>query len=224
MASILQVTSPQPSRLTVALDSAPSTTASNYTITRANGNTSGITVSLAFLRAANVVELCLDSPLLEGVEYLVAVSGAGSAAVAYRSSEAATPAAAARGGEDVEASVFGRDIAWITASLGPGGRVPVRSGIEAWLADCRAVALTSPGEIVHRPKAGVGLLEDVNGPPSLIDEERARMRSSWARDPRTLRSAVDVQVADDGGGEVYYDAVLTPAALPNETYPLSVTR
>ena len=61
-----------------------------------------------------------------------------------------------------EAEAFGRDIDWLNDALTPSRDLPEVVGLNALKHDLAAVAVLNPGELVHRPQAGVGLRQRVN--------------------------------------------------------------
>lgn len=225
MASILSIRSEQPYRATIGLSAAPSTTASDYTLTRQDGGACAITCTLAWIPAGSpsVAELALSGRLLEGVVYVMAVSGSGSAEVTYRaprSAPATGPAA-----DDPEAEAFGVDRAWITDQLGPNGDLQRRGGLAAFKYDLGAIAATEPGELFHLPDDGAGMPSRVNGPgtPGEVAGVAASLKRQWSRDYRVKRGGVKVTpTLDPATGLLSADCAVETVAI-NKPVALKVT-
>lgn len=210
MATILTTTSRQPSRITVSLDAVPSTNPTNYTISRPDFGPTVIRVTVAWLIGPTTVELALSEPMVDGVIYVVAVAGSGSAQVAYR--QPAAPGAVQMPGEpDPEAEAFGVDIAWITSpALTSAGDVPQRRGAECLRSDLAAIAVTDRGELFHRPDDGAGLNSKTNGPgnASGVGAVGATVKRQWLSDDRVRR--VDLSATANALGQVTVNASVTP--------------
>lgn len=203
MATIVSCRSLQPWRILVTVDSGtPSTSPGNYTITRADGLVTDLAVSLAWNPGANTAELALTGPLQDGVDYVVALSGAGSAAVAYRAPEAAPEVQAAN--SEITQQRLGLDLAWCSSgALDARRQVPRRVGQECLKHDLAAVALTAPTEIFHRPQAGANLASFTNANSEEQARATAAVRSAWTRDPRVATGSCSVTpTMDQGTGEL----------------------
>jgi hypothetical protein len=166
-------------------------------------------VAQVWARGARGVELAMVEPLLPGALYVVRdlVSNT-QASLVYRSEPPAAPAAAG----DPEAEAFGCDLDWLSPRS-PSGDVVVVSGLPALRHDVAALAHLSPSELPHRPLAGMGLVQRVNGtdPGELGPEAAATLRS----DPRVAAATCEV-VRDPVRARVELRTTLTTTAFPDE--------
>lgn len=204
--AIRAAVAPQPYRITLSCDSAPSTAAADYALVRHDGGACGLSVSLVWIPDGQptIAELALSGPLLDGVVYSVAVAGAGSALVAYRT-PIAQPSSAA-GGSAPEATAFGFDVGWL------GDRAVRRRGLDALRYDLVAIAVTEPGELFHRPLEGAGLRSQVNGPVSPV-ALGAAVKRQWSRDSRVAPGGVSLSTSAQPDGLTLIAANVRTVAL-----------
>jgi hypothetical protein len=214
---------PAPQRVTVVFDGAPpSTTATDYTVLRSGATRH--TVAAAWTLGASAVELALDEPLVEGAAYTCTCAGAtGAAAFVWRRSVAQVLAAAVDDLGDPEAEAWGEDTDWLSPQgLTPSGDLPAVRGVAALRHDLAALAHLSPGELVHRPAAGMGLAGRVNGSASdaELDEAAGAASVAYRNDPR-VAAAECTATREPAAGRVRLDARVMPAALTGESIALA---
>ena len=212
MPSIAAASSPSPYRIRMTLTAAGSTTASDYTLTREDGAPTAITCTVAWQTGpSTAVEIALSDPMIDGVTYLVALSGFGSAVVSYR-----TPlVVGAFQADDPEIDIFGIDIDWLASDLGADGDAPQARGLDSFRRDKGVEAVLVPGDLVHRPDRGAGIPLRVNGPGS--DDELRRMASAlkqqYGLDELVEPGGVSVTASADGSGFVTLTASIKTIAL-----------
>lgn len=200
---ILRVVSEQPWRIVAYLTGTPSTSAGDYTITRADGGYFPGVVSVAWTTPGDPgrVDLALTKPMLDGIDYQLAIAGVGATGVGRRG---ATPAQAGAGAvSSAEADAFGVDID-LFGELGADFDAALVAGLPSFKYDLAAAALIAPGELFHQPTEGGGLFQQVNGPGTDPDlgSVGAAVKRQWARDPRAVRGGVTVSASADGQGLV----------------------
>jgi hypothetical protein len=209
-------------RITITFDGsfAGWTTSTTYAIARADGAPTSVTVSRAFATDSTTIELALSEALLEDVVYaLSATAVTGSTSVAVQSAPTEqTPRGAI---DDPEAEAFGVDVDWLAPSLDATGDIPTIRGRECLRADLIAIAFTAPGELFHRPDAGAGIPDEVNGPAEL-DDLIAATKREWQRDDRINRLE-PMRAEISTAGEVSIRAIVIPIAI-DEPLPVSVNR
>jgi hypothetical protein len=106
------------------------TTPANYTLTRADGSPTSVTVSRAFATDSTTVELALSEALLEGVIYTLVAAGV----AGRRASRCVSPPAPVTSSgmvDDPEADAFGVDIDWLAPALDATGDIPEIRGPSA---------------------------------------------------------------------------------------------
>lgn len=211
---IISAVSRQPLRITVAATGVPSTVATDYVVSKADGGYSTTAVRTAWLVGANTVELALSAPLTDGVVYVIAMPNDAdhpSATLSYYG--AADPAPAALpAGEDPAAEAYGVSIDWLSGGLTGSGDLTLVKGRQCLVDDIEAIAVIEPGELFHRPDDGGGLPSDVNGPaiPQQQAAMRARLKRQWAKDQR-IKSVDSIEFVPVTDGKVQLVANLTDA-------------
>lgn len=195
--TIINARSSSPFRITVTTDTAPDTTASDYTITRQDGATTNATVSSAFVTGFNTADLVVSNEaLMDGVVYIIAIpSQSTSLPVSYRLPllQSQVPVAPA---EDPEAEAFGVDIDWFADALVGNGDTPTIRGRQCFVNDLAVIALIQKGEIFHRPDAGAGAKLNTNAPMSNLSVQKVAgsLTREWYKDPRTKPGGVTTRV------------------------------
>jgi hypothetical protein len=193
-------------------------TPATYTFARVDGVGTVIAGSRAWNTDTLAVDLALTGPLLEGVIYSITAAGvSGSTRVAFHSPLAQVTAE--RPTDDPEAEAFGVDLDWLADVLDATGDIPTTRGRDCLRADLVAIALTEPGELVHRPDAGAGLDSGVNGPGDDPTESQAAVRREWLKDPRVRAVSVPAQIST--AGDITINGNVTPIAL-NTSIPVTV--
>lgn len=213
---IAQLLARTPWRVRVVWDGAVASIddAAAYTLARADGAGAGPTVRAAWLIDSVAVELALDAPLLDGLDFTLSHISGATAPLAWQAPPSADPTT----GEspiDPEAEAFGVDLDWLGA-LEPGGDLAEVRGIAALREDLVRLAGTRPGELFHRPTEGGDLPARVNGPatPALLGAMGARVRRAFLTDDRVRAASVALQVATDGRVTLSADVRTVP--LPDE--------
>lgn len=218
--AITFIEAPQSYRITVGQNAAPSTSTASYTLTRKDGSPCEAHPSLVWVAASNpsVAELALVEPLLEGVIYTLAVSGAGAADVAFRAAVLPSSPTPGEGG-DPSAAAFGVDVPWLVDTLGPGRRLSRRTGMACLKHDLATVAVIAPGELFHLPEAGVGLPARLNAPGNDTELKRLQgdLRRQWSKDRRVKRGSIQAEASADGTGLVTLSGSVESAATGEST-------
>lgn len=159
------------------------------------------------------VELALDEPLLPGVRYTLShASSTRTVAVAFAAAPRdVQPAVVAEQG-DPEAEVFGRDIDWLADGLTATRDLPEAKGLFALKHDLAALAVLNPGELVHRPRAGVGLRRRVNSSSTeaVLREVEADVSAAYLADDRVRDVTVAVEQVPERALTRLRVNVLTP--------------
>ena len=176
-------------------------------------------IETVWLRGTGVVELALGDALLAGEDYLLQHDTSSTTAhIAWRPAQPsalARPRTTTDGPEldDPEAEAFGLDVDWFGAALDARGDVPVVRGLQALKHDLAAVAFMSPGDLVHRPRAGVGVRQRVNGASNAatLGEIQADVRAAYLSDPRVRDCTV--KATREGERTALRTSVLTPPLL-----------
>lgn len=214
MANILRVASASPWRISVVFDSAPTTTTTDYVLTRQDGLTDGAITNYVFFTGTNVVDLALNQQLSTDSVYLLSYQGGTQVALSYRqpANPNLTPTV---GQDDPEAEAYGIDIDWFADSLTAAGDVPLIHGLQCLRNDLAATALTFPGEIFHRPDVGAGMQTRVNGPnlPQQLDDIRATLKRTWATDDRVIPGGIDISVDSSVSGQITATAKVQTVAI-----------
>jgi hypothetical protein len=161
----------------------------------------------------------MGDPLLAGEDYtLTHDTSATTAHVTWRPAQPsalARPRATADGpeGDDPEAEAFGLDVDWFGPALDPRGDVPVVRGLQALKHDLAALAFMNPGDLAHRPGAGIGVRQRVNGAASaaVLGEVQADVRAAYLSDPRVRDCTV--KATREGERTALRTSVLTPPLL-----------
>lgn len=171
----------------------------------------------------HAVELTLTEPLVAGLRYVLTHAGA-SAPVSF--SYFTPPTDAAPADDDIgdpEAEAFGVDADWLADDLTASGDVPEVRGLAALRHDLAGVAVLSPGELVHRPLAGVGVRRRVNAAAddAAVSDVTADLVAAFRADDRVSEANASV-TTDPATGTVRVAAnVLTPQ-LPGESIGLAL--
>jgi len=222
--SFRQLLATSPYRIRVVLGETVATyspgilVATNWSISRVDG-AGGVPVSVTFAFATDVtsLELALSSPLLDGIQYTLSESPAGSGVAAWRAP--VTQAAQQQNVfSDPEAEALGVDYDWLAAVLDATGDMPQIRGKDCLANDLMAIALTSPGELFHRPTEGGDMLSEVNAPGSDPDAVGRRLRAAWSKD-RRVKSIGPIEIADDGQGSLTASTAVQTVPLPE---PLTI--
>lgn len=162
---------------------------------------------------ATTVELALDEPLLHDTPYVLGHTSSGvTVTFAFNASpQRAAPAAVTDQG-DAEAEAFGRDTDWLADALTATRDLPEARGLSALKHDLAALAVLNPGELVHRPPAGVGLRQRVNGSSTeaALREAEADVTAAYLNDDRVRDVAVSVEQVPDKALTRLRVNVLTP--------------
>ena len=198
-------------------------------VTRFTLRRSGTTLhplASAWTREGAVVEVALEAPLLAGERYVLAhADSARTVDVAWHppvTPPVALPLATLDGDvpDDPEAEAFGLDIDWLGGSLDARGDLPVARGLPAFKHDLAVLAVTHPGELVHRASAGLGLPSRVNGSATdaTLDELAGEAAAAYLTDDRV--SAAQVTFSRDPAGTV---AMRTRVETPLLADPLTFT-
>ena len=165
------------------------------------------------------VEIVPAEPLLPGLEYTLdhASGGRTLRATLRLSARSTSPALVAETG-DPAAQAFGVDVDWLADDLTSGRDLPEVRGLAAFRHDCAVVAFLEPGELVHRPRAGAGVLRRVNGPGAAgtLGETAADVRAALLGDPRTASADVEARISPEDGNVTLSFTLLT-RPLPDET-------
>lgn len=220
----LRALSLSPWRIIVYVEAWDSTllTPEKWRITRSGG--SPTRVAFAWQVGDTVVELAMEEPLTPEVVHSVEVPslGLGPIAVAYHD-----PAHLTELGDDLfaaddpEGEAYGVDWDWCGENTDVTGDVPEVRGVACLRHDLAAVAMTTRGELPHRPTTGLGLRERVNGPgsPARLLELQGEVRRAYLEDDRV--AGAEVAVSADGSGVTVIRANVS--ARPVGGDPLSLT-
>lgn len=218
MANIINAISRSPWRITVVLDTTPSVTLSDYTITRLDGADNYSVVSRAFLTGTNTVELTLTPGLLDSIIYKVTYTGGSSAQIAYRQPaiQSQVPVGTA---EDPEAEAFGIDYDWFADALTASGDTPMVRGRQCLVNDLAVISLIQKGEIFHRPDAGAGVKLSVNGPMGdrEIKQVVGALTREWYKDARVRQGGIDIRPSVDTSGRLIITGTVIPVAIDDPT-------
>lgn len=205
---------PQPHRVRVVFVSAAgagTSPPSDWTVRR-----EGVVrhpVAQAWFIDATTAELALEEPLEASTRYTVEhVSGASAVWFAYDAGPRITHTAALEEQGDPEAEAFGRDIDWLSDTLTPTRDLPEAAGLPALKHDLAALAVLNPGELVHRPTAGVGMRRRVNGlgTEESVREVEADVSAAYLADDRVRDVVVAVEHDPDRALTRLRVNVLTP--------------
>jgi len=222
--SFVQLLATSPYRVRVTLGQSVSTytpgilVATNWSIARVDG-AGGVPVSVTFAFQTDVtsLELALSSPLLDGIQYTLSESPAGSGVVAWRAP--VTQSTQQQGvASDPEAEALGVDIDFLAASLDATGDMPEIRGKNCLANDLICIALTSPSELFHRPAEGGDMLSEVNAPGNDPDAVGRRLRATWSKD-RRVKSIGPIEITDDGQGSLTASTAVQTVPLPE---PLTI--
>lgn len=177
---------------------------------------------------AATVELALGDALLPGELYTLRHTDSAAELLVAWHPPVTPPRPAARTTtegpvpDDPEAEFFGADIDWLAEALTPTGDLPLVRGLQAFRHDLAAVALLAPGELTHRPTAGVGLLRRVNGSgsPTTDAEMAADVRAAYLADSRVREAAV--RVSREAERTLLHADVKTPVLPDNVPFTARV--
>lgn len=226
--TIRHAVAPSPWRVTVYLDESfvGSDDATLYRLRRAGAVEH--TIESAWGRGVGVVELALGEPLLAGEPYtLTHTSSASTVGVAYHepvTPPVAPPLAVLDGDvpDDPEAEAFGVDVDWLAPALTSRGDFPAPRGIAAFRHDLAALTFTIPGELIHRPGAGLGIQRRVNqhATDTTLEEVGAEVSEGYREDDRVRD--VSVSLTRDPRGVALLRVSVAPAPLEGETLDFTV--
>jgi len=220
-----RATSVQPWRVVVTLDAWDPLLLEpeRWSITRPGG--APTPAVLAWQAASTVAELALREPLVPGEVYSVSVPSLSIAAVSV-AYHRATPATELGddlfAADDPEGEAYGVDWDWCGEAPDVSGDFPEVRGIACLRHDLAAVAMTSRGELPHRPATGLGLRERVNGaaPPAALLELQGEVLRAFLEDDRV--EAAEVSVSAAGGGATVIRATVRPRPVNSPPVPLTV--
>lgn len=176
-------------------------------------------IDALWLRGPGVVELALGDALLAGEAYVLTHDTSSTTAhIAWRPAQAtAAPRPRTTAGapeiDDPEAEAFGLDVDWFGPNLDARGDTPVVRGLAALKHDLAVLAFMSAGELVHRPGAGVGVRQRVNGASNaaVLGEIQADVRAAYLSDPRVRDCTV--KATRESERTALRTSVLTPSLL-----------
>ena len=219
---ILTVSAPSPYRIRLSANSALTTTPSDYVISRQDNGAVTITVTNVWSTGTNAVEMSTSDALSNDFVYVVTLpnaSGTPSAVLGYRTPQSITTLPAVD--DDPEAEALGVDIDWLAPALDPAGDSPKIRGRACLINDLAAAALTTPGELFHKPTDGGGMRLKVNGPaiPGQLSGIRASLLRQWTKDPRVRQGGVAIDVSSSSDGKVSVLGTIQPIAIED---PLTV--
>jgi phage baseplate assembly protein W len=102
--------------------------------------------------------------------------------------------------------------------------VPEVRGIACLRHDLAAVAMTTRGELPHRPTTGLGLRERVNGAstPARLLELQGEVKRAYLEDDRVGGADVSVSSAGDGSGVTVIRANVSARPVGGEPIPVTV--
>jgi hypothetical protein len=214
MPNIRTAIAPSPWSVRLQFDGVGSLSVATYTLVRKDsgpGTPSIVTAFNPFPADSSTVELTLSSPLLEATIFTVGQGGTSFADVAYYASQ--TTAAQVDPADDAEAEAFYVDLDWVDGDPDASGDCPKRRGLESYRHDLKLRPFIAPGELVHLPDTGGGMLPSVNSPATdaELQEDAARVEADLRNDPRTDQVFVDPNQKNDGVGELQISA--KPVAL-----------
>lgn len=217
----------QPFRVTAFFASFTGSQLSPEAYTLARGGVVAVEIEAAWQRSGGAIELALVEPLLVGERYTLAHTGASNVVELAYIEPVSAPTAAGRltlqrGAEDdPEAEAFGVDVDWFAAGLTPSGDLPAVRGLAALKHDLAALAVLNPGELLHRPAAGLGLSRRVNGAASAgaRAELEADARAAYLADTRVKDASITI--TSEGERTVLRASVTTPP-LSREALDLAV--
>lgn len=199
-------------------------TAGSFTLVRDGATVQP--VDAAWTVSGACVELALGAELQPGAVYTLTHATAGSTTVAWK------PVGPAPGAiprlldvdveTDVEAEVLGLDLDWVAPALTADHDIPTARGVAVLKHDLAVLWLTSRGELVHRPRAGVGAASRVNrsGSPGAVSELQAATRAAFLSDDRVAQ--VRAAMVQDGSRFVLRCTDLSIRALPGESFGFAV--
>lgn len=190
---------PQPRRITVYFAGAFMGQGDVTKFHLRRGGVVDTALSAAWTREANVVEVSMVEPLLDGERYVLAHDMSATTADVAWFPPATPPAQQARAGfepealGDPEAEVFGLDVDWFGDEQDARGDFPVTKGLAALKHDLAALTVLNPAELIHRPGAGLGMRRRVNATSSdaELQELAAEARAAYLNDPRVRDASVD---------------------------------
>lgn len=145
---------------------------------------------------ASTTELALGEPLLAGTRYTLSHTASGRAVdFAYNPAPRVVHPELFDEQGDPEAEAFGVDTDWLTDNLTATRDLPAVRGTAALKHDLAALAVTNPGELVHRPAAGIGLRSRVNGlsTEETISDATADVSAAYLADDRVRDVTVNIE-------------------------------
>lgn len=165
----------------------------------------------AWALSGHAVELALDEPLTPGLLYTLEHASS-SRTLDFRYIAPPAVEQADEDDDDPEAEAFGVDVDWLADSLTASGDLPDVRGLAALKHDLAGVAVLSPGELPHRPLAGVGLRSRVNASADdgAISDVRADLIAAFTADDRVRDATAEVTADPTTGGVRVAVSVLTP--------------
>lgn len=212
--AVLQALTPW--RITVHFDIAFGAQADVTRYTLRRGGTSLHPIASAWTRGTAVVELALDDALIPDAVYELQHTDAPSTArVAYHA-PVTSPAQPTRAlleadmPEDPEGLAFGVDVDWFGPDRTPDGDFPEVRGLASLKHDLAVLSVTNPGELLHRPRAGLGLRSRVNGTTTdgELQEVQADTEAAYLTDDRVRAATVTLRRVESA---VYLQtSILTP--------------
>jgi len=179
----------------------------------------------AWRAGGTVAELSLREPLVPGEVYSVEVPTLSIAAVAVAYHRPVSPTELGDdlfAADDPEGEAYGVDWNWCGEELDATGDVPEVRGVACLRHDLAAVAMTSRGELPHRPTTGLGLRERVNGSgsPAALLELQGEVQRAYLEDDRV--AGAEVSVSSAGGGVTVIRANVRARPVNAEPVPVTV--
>ena len=225
-AEIQQIITTTPYRATVKLTvpAAGYDSAENYSIARADGSFSRLSIDTVIVYGDTHVELLFDEAVVPGSRYtitFVPTAATGEfTGIAYDAIDDVLPDGTI---DDPEADAFGIDIDILSPVL-ENGDIPLVTGRECLLMNLSDLCFTAPREIAHRLRDGVGIQRRVNASaaPSRVDEARALIRLAVLGDARIRAATVEDVTDGTKPGQTVLRINALPHALEGETLPVDV--
>lgn len=208
---------PQPRRITVYFAGSFGGQADPVKFHLLRGGVVATAIAAVWSREAAVVEVALVEPLLVGERYTLAHDESTTTADVAWLAPATPPTPEPRAGfeaealGDPEAEVFGLDVAWFADAQDARGDFPVARGLVALRHDLAALTILNPAELIHRPRAGLGMRKRINATSSdaELQEQAASVRAAYLDDPRVRDASVEPVRSGERVG--FRTSIVTPA-------------